>query len=209
LDHRLFFPASQRNKKFIGDFLSTISLKKGFILEIGSGSGEHAIEFQKRFPEIIWQTSDPDLDHRKSIWSWIVHENLNNKMPKPLEIDVTKTPWIISTEIYNSLQGIISINMIHIASWECTKSLFRESGKLLKNGRFLILYGPFKINNEHTSESNALFDKSLKMQNWNWGVRNLEDVYEEGKKNGFTQYDLIQMPANNYIVIFRKVSLRT
>ena len=205
MDYRLFFPATQRNKQYIGDIFSTIPLNKGYVLEIGSGSGEHGIEFQKRFPEIIWQTSDPDLDCRKSICSWIDHENLNIKMPQPLNIDVTKTPWEIPTEIYESLQGIISINMIHIAPWECAQSLFEESGKLLKNGKFLILYGPFKINHKHTSESNKLFDKSLKMQNSNWGVRNLEEVYEEGKKNGYKQYELIEMPANNFIIIFRKI----
>ena len=205
MDYRLFFPATQRNKKYIGDIFSKIPLKPGYVLEIGSGSGEHGIEFQKRFPEIIWQTSDPSLDHRKSICSWIEHENLSIKMPKPLDIDVTKTPWEIPKEIYESLQGIISINMIHIAAWECTQSLFKESGKLLKKGRFLILYGPFKINKKHTSESNKLFDKSLKMQNSNWGVRNLEEVYKEGKKNGYSQYDLIEMPANNFIIIFRKI----
>ena len=122
MDYRLFFPATQRNKKYIGDVLSRLILKKGFILEIGSGSGEHGIEFQKRFPEIIWQTSDPYLEHRKSISSWIAYENLNNKMPEPIEIDVNKRPWKIPSMLSESLQGIISINMIHIAPWSCTKS---------------------------------------------------------------------------------------
>ena len=206
LDYRLFFSATQRNKIYIGDVLSKISLKKGFVLEIGSGSGEHGVEFQKRFPELIWQTSDPELKNRESIISWINHEKLNIKMPKPLKIDVTKIPWPISIELLNNLQAIISINMIHIAPWECTESLFKESGKLLNNGKFIILYGPFKIKYKHISVSNELFDRSLKNQNNAWGVRNLEDVNKLAIITGFQQKHLIKMPANNLILIYEKIS---
>ena len=103
-------------------------------MEIGSGSGEHGVFFQKRFSEIIWQTSDPDLLHRKSIDSWIGHEELNMKMPKPLELDVENIPWKMPLKLINSVQGIVSINMIHVAQWSCTVALFRESGKLLNQG---------------------------------------------------------------------------
>ena len=205
MDNRLFFPATQRNKKYIGDILSKILLKKGSVLEIGSGSGEHGIEFQKRFPEITWQTSDPELGHRKSIRSWIDHEKLNNKMPQPLKIDVRESPWKIPTKSIDSLQGIVSFNMIHISPWICTKKLFKESGKLLKISKFLMLYGPFKIENKHISQSNYLFDNSLKKENNDWGVRNLDEVNEEAIINGFKQINLIEMPANNLTVIYRKV----
>ena len=96
--------------------------------------------------------------------------------------------------------------MIHVAEWTCTVALFRESGKLLKKGQFLILYGPFKIFNKHISPSNYLFDNSLKMQNDLWGIKNLEAVSDESKKNGFYQEDIIKMPANNFSIIYRKVS---
>ncbi len=207
MDNRLFFPAAKRNKTFIGDVLSRIIQKNGSILEIGSGSGEHGVAFQKRFPETIWQTSDPDLRHRQSISSWILYEKLNMKMPQPLAIDVEITPWEISSALALSLQVIVSINLIHISSWNCTRSLFKESGKLLSNGKYLMLYGPFKIDNEHISQSNYLFDKSLKMQNNNWGVRNLDEVNKEAYNNGFAQKDLICMPANNLSVIYKKVSV--
>ena len=206
MDNRLFFPATERNKDSIAEVLSRILLKKGYILEIGSGSGEHAIKFQKCFPELTWQSSDPKLVHRKSISSWIEHEDLNFQMPQPLDIDVEKIPWEIPSELLNSIQGIISINMIHVASWNCTISLFNESGKLLKNGQFLMLYGPFKIGGKHNSQSNELFDISLKMQNEAWGVRDLGEVSEEAKKNDFIEDELISMPANNFTVIYRKVS---
>ncbi len=207
MDNRLFFPATERNKDSIAEVLSRILLKRGYILEIGSGSGEHAIKFQKSFPELTWQSSDPELVHRKSISSWIEHEELNFQMPQPLDIDVEKIPWGIPSELLNSIQGIISINMIHIASWNCTKSLFNESGNLLKNGQFLMLYGPFKIDGKHISQSNQLFDISLKMQNESWGVRDLEEVSEEANKNYFIEEELIPMPANNFSVIYRKGSL--
>jgi hypothetical protein len=207
LDNRLFFPAAKRNKTFIGDVLSRIIQKNGSILEIGSGSGEHGVAFQKRFPETIWQTSDPDLRHRQSISSWILYEKLNMKMPQPLAIDVEITPWEISSALALSLQVIVSINLIHISSWNCTRSLFKESGKLLSNGKYLMLYGPFKIDNEHISQSNYLFDKSLKMQNNNWGVRNLDEVNKEAYNNGFAQKELICMPANNLSIIYKKVSV--
>ena len=207
MDNRLFFPATKRNKTFIGDVLSRIIQKNGSILEIGSGSGEHGVAFQKRFPETIWQTSDPDLRHRQSISSWILYEKLNMKMPQPLAIDVEITPWEISSALALSLQVIVSINLIHISSWNCTRSLFKESGKLLSNGKYLMLYGPFKIDNEHISQSNYLFDKSLKMQNNNWGVRNLDEVNKEAYNNGFAQKELICMPANNLSIIYKKVSV--
>jgi len=205
LDNRLFFPATQRNRDCIGDVLSRI-IKKGSVLEIGSGSGEHGVVFQKRFPEIIWQTSDPELVHRKSISSWIDYEDLTKKMPQPLELDVEKVPWKIPLNLKYSLQGIVSINMIHVAKWNCTKELFKQSGILLEEGQFLMLYGPFKIGNKHTSRSNYLFDNSLKMQNDFWGIRSLEEVTFEAKKNGFFQEDVICMPANNFSIIYRKVS---
>ena len=206
MDNRLFFPATQRNRVSIGKVLSRILLRRGSILEIGSGSGEHGVVFQKQFPEIIWQSSDPELIYRKSISSWIDHNKLNFKMPQPLNIDVEITPWTIPSELRQSLQAIISINMIHKASWNCTKSLFNESGKLLKKGQFLMLYGPFKIGSKHISQSNDLFDSSLKMENKYWGVRDLGEVSKEATNNGFFKEELIRMPANNFSVIYRKVS---
>ena len=206
MDKRLFFSATQRNRDFIGDVLSRVIKKDGLILEIGSGSGEHGVFFQKLFPKMIWQTSDPNLLHRKSIISWIEHEELNKKMPQPLDIDVENISWEIPVKLVSHLQGIVSINMIHVAKWSCTIALFEGARKLLKKGQFLMLYGPFKIDNKHTSQSNYFFDNSLKLQNNLWGIRNLEEVTDEGEKNGFFQEDIINMPANNLSIIYRKVS---
>ena len=162
--------------------------------------------FKNAFLESFGKQVNPELVHRKSISSWIEYEDLTKKMPQPLEIDVEKIPWKIPLRLAHSLQGIVSINMIHVAEWSCTVALFRESGKLLNKGQFLMLYGPFKICNKHTSESNYFFDNSLKMQNDLWGIKNLEEVCDESKKNGFSQEDIISMPANNFSIIYRKVS---
>ena len=157
MDNRLFFPAIKKNKDSIEDVLSRIINKNGSILEVGSGSGEHGVFFQKRFPQIIWQTSDPSFVHRKSISSWIDYEGLNKKMTQPLDLHVEEIPWKIPLNLEYSLQGIVSINMIHVAQWFSAVALFKESGKLLANGQFLLLYGPFKIGNKHTSRSNYFF----------------------------------------------------
>ena len=206
MDNRLFFPATQRNRDCIGNVLSRSIKKNCSILEIGSGIGEHGVFFQKRFPEIIWQTSDPDLLNRKSIISWIKYEELSRKMPPPLDLDVEKVPWHLPTQLVNSLQGIVSIYMIHVAPWSITVALFKESGKLLNKGQFLVLYGPFKIGNKHISKSNYFFDNSIRAKNDLWGIRNIEEVSEEAKKNSFCQKNIIRMPANNFSIIYKKVS---
>ncbi len=205
MDERIFFPATERNKNYIGDVLSTFLSERDNVLEIASGSGEHGVYFQERFSKVTWQTSDPDPWHLKSISAWINYKGLSKKMPEPLDLDVTKTPWPITDETRKSLKSIICINMIHISPWPCTKALFKEGGNLLVNGCFLMLYGPFKIDGNHISKSNALFDKSLKLQNSSWGIRDLTEVIEIAAINGFKEQEVVQMPANNFSVIFSKI----
>ena len=135
MDNRLFFPATQRNRDCIGDVLSRSIKKNCSILEIGSGSGEHGVFFQKRFPEIIWQISDPDLLNRKSIVSWIEYEELSRKMPPPLNLEVEKVPWHLPTQLKNSLQGIVSMYLIHVAKWNCTIELFKGAEKITQGGK--------------------------------------------------------------------------
>ena len=203
LDDRLNFPATLRNRDSIADVLKNFIPHKGVLLEIASGSGEHAIFFQKSFPSIIWQTSDPEVVHRKSIVSWIAHQGLSSKMPEPLDLDVEKRPWPITNQLRSLIKGIVCINMIHISPWSCTKALFEESKKYLTVNNFLMLYGPFFRKDIQTSESNLNFDLSLKSQNPLWGIRPLEGVNEIAFKNGFEQSKIIEMPANNLSVIYR------
>jgi len=173
-DYRLNFPATTRNRDSIAEVLSNNISPNCLFLEIASGSGEHGVFFQKKFPSITWQTSDPELVHRKSINSWIMHEGLYSKMPEALDLDVEMRPWSITNRLGALIKGIVCINMIHISPWSCTRSLFEESKKYLDQSNFLMLYGPFLRKEKQTSESNLNFDQSLKMQNPLWGLRNLE-----------------------------------
>ena len=204
MDERLFFPATLRNRAAIGEVLDEFLPHNGITLEIASGSGEHGVTFQKRFPNIIWQTSDSDQFCRRSINSWIRHERLTEKMPLAIDLSVEKTPWPLSNTFMSKISSIVCINLIHIAHWDCTQFLFKGSEKYLKCGSPLILYGPFKRDNVHTAESNAIFDRSLKSRNKHWGIRNLETVDEIAKNSGFKRSKLITMPANNFSVIFHR-----
>ena len=202
-DYRLDFPATTRNRYAIAYVLSNYISPNSLLLEIASGSGEHGVFFQKKFPSITWQTSDPELVHRKSINSWIRHEGLYSKMPEPLNLDVDMRPWSITNRLGALIKGIVCINMIHISPWSCTRSLFEESKKYLDQCNFLMLYGPFLRKEKQTSESNLNFDQSLKIQNPLWGLRNLEDVNGIASENGFNLDNVIDMPANNLSVIYR------
>ena len=203
LNERLFFPATLKNREPIADVLRKCIPKKGVLLEIASGSGEHGVFFQKAFPSITWQTSDPEVLHRKSIISWIAHQGFSKKMPEPLDIDVEKRPWPLSNEIRTQIKGIVCINLIHISPWSCTKALFEESKTYLNENHFLMIYGPFFRNDKKTSESNLKFDQLLKIQNPHWGIRYLDIVKEIASENGFAEDKIIEMPAENLSVIFR------
>jgi len=201
-DNRLIFPATARNRDAIASVLINYIAPNNLFLEIASGSGEHGVFFQKKFPSIIWQTSDPEVVHRKSISSWIKHEGLFSKMPEPLELDVSIRPWPITKKLRYLINGIVCINMIHISPWTCTKALFEESKSFLDQNNFLMLYGPFLRKEIQTSQSNLNFDQSLKLQNPLWGLRQLDEVNELALESGFKLDKVIEMPANNLSVIY-------
>ncbi len=201
-DNRLIYPATRRNRDPIAAVLRNYISPNSLLLEIASGSGEHGVFFQKKFPSIIWQTSDPELVHRESINSWIFHEGLFSKMPAPLDLDVEMRPWTITNKLISLIKGIVCINMIHISPWTCTKALFEESKSYLDKNNFLMLYGPFLRKKIPTSESNLNFDKSLKLQNPRWGLRQLEEVNKIALRNGFKQEKVIEMPSNNLSIIY-------
>jgi len=202
MDNRLFFSATQRNWKPIEEVLSAYLPSQGTVLEVASGSGEHAVRFQKSFPQIEWQSSDPNLLHRQSISAWIRFEDLRKSMPEPLNINVESPTWSIPKRIRLTIKAVIAINLIHVTPWSCTCSLFQGASKLLKKGSPLIIYGPFKVNGLHTSKNNELFEQCLKDKNKSWGVHDIKDLNEVANKNGFLNSSCIEMPATNLSLIF-------
>ncbi len=197
---RLYFPATVRNRAPIGAALSELLPEQGAVLEIASGSGEHAVTFQRRFPGILWQASDPDPSHCKSINAWIAHECLSDLMPPALQLDVLDRPWLIPERTSVELKVVVAINLIHIAPWSCCQSLVEQASAHLPIGGRLILYGPFRRNGLHTSSSNEAFDQSLRERNPSWGVRDLEAVETLCSEVGFKNMRFTELPANNLIV---------
>ena len=197
-DERLIFPATQRNRIPIGDVLSQQLPSKGLILEIASGSGEHGVTFQKRFPELTWQCSDPDPEHCRSIDSWIRHEQLTRKMPAALQLDVRDTGWL--KQLTEPAQAVVAINLLHISDWNCTTALFTQSAAVLPSGGTLCVYGPFSVDGHHISESNRSFDTSLRQRNPDWGVRDQTSVLKQACTAGLTLQNITLMPANNRMI---------
>ena len=201
---RLYFSATVRNRAPIGAALSELLPEQGTVLEIASGSGEHAVTFQRRFPSILWQASDPDPVHCKSINAWIDHERLSDFMLPALQLDVLDRPWLIPERISVELKVVVAINLIHIAPWSCCQSLVEQASEHLPIGGRLILYGPYRRNGLHTSLSNEAFDQSLRERNSSWGVRDLEAVETLCSDVGFKNIHIIELPANNLIVSLSK-----
>ena len=204
MDQRLFFPATERNRDPIGDQLSQLLPASGTVLELASGSGEHAVCFQQRFPHLRWQASDPDPDHRASINAWIRHQGLRQVMPEALNLDVEQRPWPLPPTIRGSLSAVVCINLLHISPAPCTDAVLEESALLLPSGARLIIYGPFMRHGVHTSASNAAFDQSLRQRNSQWGLRDLDTITSIAASLGFQIEAVVPMPANNLTLVLRR-----
>ncbi|EHP41802.1 hypothetical protein OR16_18456 [Cupriavidus basilensis OR16] len=197
-DARRMAPATDRNRDAILAVLRRVLPQRGVVLEIASGTGQHAAYFAAALPGLTWQPSDPDGAARESITGWAEHAGLANVLA-PLVLDVRQQPWGIE-----AAQAVVCINMIHIAPWSAAEALFAGAGRLLPAGGVLYLYGPYRRNGEHTAPSNAAFDAQLRSANAEWGVRNMEDVVALGEAEGFRMEAPIPMPANNFSLVFRK-----
>lgn len=201
-DLRQYAPATQRNRDSIFETLVSILPPKGNVLEIASGTGEHAVYFASKLKNYQWIPSEPDAMRQKSIDAWRKFCPSPNCQPS-INIDVLNPTW---TEELKNLKiiAIVNINMIHISPWEACLGLIEGAGNLLPSGGILYLYGPYKQGGKHTAPSNQLFDESLFVQNKAWGVRNLEDVIKVSQQQGLKFVKIVNMPANNLSVIFQK-----
>ena len=198
-DARQRSPSTARNREPILDVLKRVLPADGKVLEIASGSGEHAVFVAAAMPGLDWRPSDPDPAARASIAAWIAVAALAN-VRAPLDIDVGKDDWGVG----GGFDAIVSINMIHISPWASGLGLLTGAARLLKSGGVLYLYGPFMRDGAHTAPSNEAFDASLKSRDPSWGVRDLADVKREARARGLTPREVVEMPANNLSVIFEK-----
>jgi SAM-dependent methyltransferase len=198
-DARLHAPATLRNRAAIADVLAAWLPATGRVLEVASGTGEHAAYLARRFPDLVWQPSDPDAAHRRSIAAYRESEDLDNLLA-PLDLDSTAGAWPLDAAV----AAVLCCNMIHIAPWAAAEGLFAGAARHLKATGGLYLYGPFKRGGQHTAPSNASFDAGLRAQNPAWGVRDLEAVAALAAANGFAAPLIEAMPANNLSLWFAR-----
>ena len=194
-DARRFAPAAARNREPLLEVLRGILPAQGLVLEVASGTGEHAVHIATALPGLTWQPSDPSEEARRSIDAWAAaHPNIR----PALALDASAWPWPIA-----AADALLCVNMIHIAPWAAGLGLLRGAAALLPPGAPLVLYGPYLRDGVATAPSNLDFDASLKARNPEWGLRRLEDVAAAAK--GFALERVLEMPANNLTVVFRRI----
>jgi Protein of unknown function (DUF938) len=180
--------------------------KSGDVLEAGSGTGQHVVDFARQSPEITWWPSDLNDAHLHSIKAWRAHAQLPN-VRTPLRIDLSDPAWCPGMHDGSGpgpLLAVFSANVIHIAPWRVAEGLFAGAARYLRTDGRLFLYGPFKRDGKHTALSNAVFDTSLRDNNPEWGVRDIADVTTLAESVGLNLTETFEMPANNLILAFER-----
>ena len=190
-------PAVARNRDPILAVLRRVLPTRGTVLEVASGTGEHAVHFAAGLPDLTWQPTDCDADALRSIRAHRAAAQLPNLLA-PIELDASAPTWPIG-----HADAVVSINMIHIAPWTAAEGLMAGAGRLLAPGSVLYLYGPFKERGRHTAPSNESFDASLRSHDSEWGVRDVGDVADLAGRHGLELVERVAMPANNLSLIFR------
>ncbi len=206
-DGRLDAPAFHRNHQPIWAVLEPfLAGKSGDVLEAGSGTGQHVVHFAKSSPDITWWPSDFSDVHLRSIAAWRAHADLTNIRP-PQKIDLADPAWSpVGTDgsAPKKLLALFCANVIHIAPWRVAEGLVAGAARHLRDDGRLYLYGPFKREGRHTAVSNAVFDTSLRSQNAEWGVRDIADVAMLAEGAGLELAEIVEMPANNLILMFAR-----
>jgi hypothetical protein len=206
-DGRLDVPAFHRNHQAIWAVLRPFLVgKSGDVVEAGSGTGQHVVDFARRSPEITWWPSDLDDQHLKSIAAWRAHAGLANIRP-PLRIDLSDPVWCSQMHDGSGpgkLLAVFCANVIHIAPWRVAEGLFAGAGHYLRADGRLFLYGPFKRDGKDTALSNAAFDTSLRDRNPEWGVRDIADLERLAASAGLVLTEIAEMPANNLVLVLAR-----
>ncbi len=203
-DGRLDAPAFHRNCEPIWQAIESFLIEKtGSVLEIGSGTGQHAVTYARRTPDLTWWPSDISPAHRASIDAWRHTAALPN-LRAPQSIDLMTPDWTWRGNSSDALTALLCFNVLHIAPWCVAENLFAGAGRILSDGGHLLLYGPYKRDGAHTAPSNAEFDTSLRARNPEWGVRDLADVAALAQANGLTLAKIVDMPANNLVLAFAR-----
>jgi hypothetical protein len=206
-DGRLDAPAFHRNHQAIWAVLAKfLGGKSGDVVEAGSGTGQHVVDFARHTPEIIWWPSDLNEQHLKSIEAWRAHAALPNVRP-PLRIDLSDPAWcpeMSGGSGPTNLLAVFCANVIHIAPWRVAEGLFAGAGRYLGADGRLFVYGPFKRGGKHTAISNAVFDSSLRDRDPEWGVRDIEDLEKLAANVGLVLSEIAEMPANNLTLAFQR-----
>lgn len=190
-------PAVARNREPILAVLRRVLPAHGTVLEISSGTGEHAVYFAAALPHLTWQPTDVDPAALRSISAHRGSAQLPNLLAA-LPLDAASPVWPVT-----QADAVVAINMIHIAPWRATEGLMEGAARVLAAGGVLYLYGAFKEDGRHTAPSNAAFDASLRASNPEWGVRDLEQVADLARWHGLHLVECIPMPANNLSLVFR------
>lgn len=192
-------PAAARNKDLILGVLREAAPTPGLVLEVASGTGEHAVHMARHLPHLTWQPSDPDETALASIAAWGRAEALPN-LQSPVRLDASAPDhWPI-----READAMVCINMVHISPWAATQGLFTGAARALPPGGLLFLYGPYLEDEVETAASNLAFDDSLKRRNPAWGLRRREDLEALGAEHGLALARRISMPANNLSLCFRR-----
>ena len=191
-------PAAARNREPIAEVLADELPASGLVLELASGTGEHAVHFARRFPHLDWQPSDPDRAARESIAAWREYAGLGNLLP-PLDLDARADRWPVGRA-----DAIVCINMVHISPIAATEGVVSHAGRLLPAGAPLVFYGPYLEDDVETAPSNLAFDAGLKARNPEWGLRRLAWLDRLAERHGLVRTRRVAMPANNLTLVYRR-----
>lgn len=191
-------PAAERNAEPILAELRRLLPASGRVLEIASGTGQHAVHFASALSGIEWHPSDADPDALQAVRTRVDRADLPN-LQSPVELNVQTREWPLA-----HAEAIVCVNLLHISPWSATEGLFAGVGRCLSGGGVLAVYGPFRLEGRHTAESNARFDAELRSRDPSWGIRDIADVAATASDHGLGHEETIALPANNHLLVFRR-----